>query len=122
MGCSGLERGSRLMTTSLHLAVVALVGCAPVLAQPVILSPPQHSTNVVGSTATFSVTATGTPPLQYQWRFGQNFASFGLLAGETNAALTLTNVKQSGRCDVIVANSEGSVTSVYARLTVRVAP
>src|SRR5262245_34088935 len=123
-GCSGSEqRGSRLMRTSLHLAAVALVGCTSVLAQPVILSPPQHSTNVVGSTANFSVVATGAPPLQYQWRFGANFAGFGPLFGETNASLLLTNVKLGGgHCDVIVYNSEGSVTSVYARLTVRLAP
>src|SRR5262245_17926196 len=100
------------MSTSLHLAVVALVGCASVLAQPVILSPPQHTTNVVGSTAVFKVVAAGAPPLHYQWRFGENFSSFGPLPGETNTTLILTNVMLGvGRCDVVVTNAEGSVTS-----------
>ena len=35
--------------------------------QPVITSQPQSVTNLAGTTATFFVTATGTPPLAYQW-------------------------------------------------------
>lgn len=35
---------------------------------PVITSQPVSRSNLVGTTATFSVTATGAPPLAYQWR------------------------------------------------------
>ena len=38
------------------------------LAQPVITTQPQDQTNVIGTTATFWVQATGTEPLAYQWQ------------------------------------------------------
>jgi hypothetical protein len=42
------------------------LGLAAVLAQPIITNQPQSQTNIVGATVTFSVGATGTPPLSYQ--------------------------------------------------------
>ncbi|HQL79764.1 MAG TPA: immunoglobulin domain-containing protein, partial [Verrucomicrobiota bacterium] len=87
----------------------------PVLEPPAIVSQPQSRTNVVGSTATFSVVASGTEPLAYQWCFnGTN------LAGQTTAALSLSNVQtaQAGSYTVVVTNAAGSVTSAAAVLTV----
>ena len=37
--------------------------------QPIITTQPQSQTNVAGTDATFSVAATGAPPLNYQWQF-----------------------------------------------------
>jgi subtilase family serine protease len=82
---------------------------------PVITSQPTNQTVVVGGTASFSVMASGTPPLNYQWNFnGTN------LAGATNATLTLTNVQlsQAGNYAVLVTNVYGSVTSSNAVLMV----
>ena len=82
---------------------------------PSITQQPVSQTNLVGSTVTFSVAATGTPPLAYQWqKDGVN------LSGQTNASLTLANVQPSaaGRYRVIVSNAAGSVTSAEATLTV----
>ena len=43
---------------------------------PVITTQPQPQTVIAGNSATFTVTATGTAPLAYQWRFkGTNIAS-----------------------------------------------
>jgi hypothetical protein len=70
--------------------------------------------------ATFSVVATGTMPLSYQWR--QNG---GDISGATSASYTTgpETVSQSGtRFDVVVANSAGSMTSNQASLTVNSAP
>jgi len=70
---------------------------------------------IAGSNPTATVIATGTDPLSYQWQFdGTN------IAGATSATLTLTNVSAAndGNYTVIVSNSEGSVTSNLATLSV----
>ena len=55
---------------------------------PFISAQPASQTVTVGSTVAFTVTAGGTPPLSYQWRFnGTN------LAGANSFTLTLTNVQ-----------------------------
>ena len=86
---------------------------------PVITSQPTNETVNVGGIAAFSVTATGTPPLAYQWNFnGTN------LVGATGSVLTLTNVQptNAGIYCVTVTNLYGSVTSSNAVLTVVILP
>jgi len=80
-----------------------------------------NSTNsaIAGSTATFTVLATGTAPLSYQWKFnGVN------IPGATSATLTLTNIAASnaGSYMVVVSNLEGSVPSNSVTLTVILPP
>jgi hypothetical protein len=82
---------------------------------PSITTQPTNQTVTVGGTATFSVTASGAPPLSYQWNFnGTN------LSGATNQTLTLTNVRpsQAGNYAVLVTNVSGSILSSNAMLTV----
>ena len=70
---------------------------------------------MVGGTASFSVTVTGTLPLSYQWNFnGTN------INGATNTTLTLTSVQfsQAGNYAVLVTNDYGSVLTSNAMLTV----
>ncbi len=84
-------------------------------AAPVISVQPQNQTAIGGSGVTLSVTASGTAPLRYQWRFqGLN------IAGATNSLLSLPEVKaeQAGEYNVAVFNSAGSVVSSNATLTV----
>src|SRR5580765_4050801 len=87
--------------------------------QPIITTQPQSQTNVAGTAATFSVAATGTPPLNYQWQFHSS-----TLANQTNTTLVLTNVQtaHAGSYTVVVTNSEGAVTSLVATLAVLVPP
>ena len=102
------------------VALAALSGLyVPVFAQPVIITQPKWQTNVVGSAATFSVEATGVPPLAYQWRF--NNAN---RAGATESTLIIPNVQSAnqGNYLVVVSNFDGSVTSAVARLYVLVPP
>src|SRR2546422_322056 len=101
---------------SLLAAGMFLVALEPGFGQPVITSQPQSVTNLAGSAATFFVTATGTPPLAYQWFFNSTIALFNA----TNADLILTNVQSlnAGGYLVVVTNAEGSVASVVATLTV----
>jgi hypothetical protein len=97
--------------------LVASINC---FGQPAITSQPQSLTNLAGTTATFSVTVTGTPPLAHQWLFNSTIA----LSGQTNAGLTLTNVQSlnAGDYSVIVTNVQGAVTSILASLTVIAPP
>jgi hypothetical protein len=104
-------------------AVAMLASFTQVFGQPIITQQPQNQTNLVGSTATFQVTATGTPPISYQWRSYANLTSFTNILGATNDSLVLTNVQPTQRrFGVVVFNAEGAVTSILARLTVLLPP
>ena len=82
---------------------------------PAMGGQPQSLTVRQGADATFTVTASGTEPLGYQWRF--NSAN---LAGATSSSYTRANAQTNhgGNYSVIVSNVAGSVTSVNALLTV----
>jgi glucose/arabinose dehydrogenase len=86
---------------------------------PVITQHPQNRIVPVGGTATFTVSATGTAPLSYQWK--KNGVN---ITGATSATYTITNVQLShaGTYTVTVSNSGGSVTSNPATLTVTTPP
>ncbi|MGA2867517.1 MAG: LamG-like jellyroll fold domain-containing protein, partial [Verrucomicrobiota bacterium] len=81
---------------------------------PVIVSQPQDQAVVLGTTATFSVTASGTPPLTYQWQLNSNN-----IPGATGSSLVLTHVQlgDAGAYAVVVSNSAGTATSANAVLT-----
>ena len=87
---------------------------------PSITTQPANQTVTAGQTATFSVVASGTAPLGYQWR--RNGAA---ISGATSASYTTpaTTTSDSGaQFAVVVSNSTGSVTSDAATLTVTSAP
>ncbi len=77
---------------------------------------PSNATAVLGLTALFSVTATGTQPISYQWqRDGVS------IPGATNPSYTFAGVSaadDSSRFRCVVSNLYGSDTSAYALLTV----
>ena len=100
-------------TASDHLPVM-MVFNAPAN-PPLITSAPQSQTAQLSSNATFTVSASGTPPPGYQWRFGGN-----AIAGATSTNLTLTNVlfAQAGSYSVVVTNAGGSATGGPVTLTV----
>jgi uncharacterized delta-60 repeat protein len=86
---------------------------------PAILTQPSSRTNNVGTEATFTVLAGGTPPLRYQWRKdGTN------ILDATNATLVLHAVDKAnkGYYSVIVSSPFGSVTSASAFLDVNLPP
>ena len=109
---------------ALTLGFAFLTGCAggfqgyrpvaPTVSQPASVTVP------LGQTATFSVTATGTGTLTYQWYkngapiTGANSSTYTTpptVAGDSGAVFT-----------VVVSNSAGSVTSGPATLTVQLPP
>src|SRR5438105_3988225 len=87
----------RRLTTLLKLAVIGAVLITSVsgFAQPIIIKQPQSQTNLAGTTATFSLEASGTQPLSYQWRSYSSSTAFTNILGETNTSLVLTNVQQT---------------------------
>ncbi|MDB6124071.1 MAG: Immunoglobulin I-set domain protein [Pedosphaera sp.] len=85
------------------------------LLAPAITTQPQGQTVEAGSNVTFSVTATGSNPLAYQWSFNGN-----PISSATLSSLTLTNVQSSnaGNYTVLVSNGAGNVPSATAQLIV----
>lgn len=99
---------NKLLTfLALHLGLVA------VMAQPFITCQPSNQTAIAGSTVTFTVCATGAPPLSYQWRSYANSTTFTNIPWGTEATLVLTNAQPtSRRFGVVVTDAGGlSVTS-----------
>ncbi len=86
---------------------------------PAITGQPSSQTVCQGIMASFSVTATGTGPLDYQWRKnGTNIVG----ATSSTYSLTSTIAGDAGNYDCVVTNACGTVTSNVAVLTVNVAP
>jgi glucose/arabinose dehydrogenase len=87
---------------------------------PSITQQPANQSVLVGQNATFTVGATGTAPLTYQWQ--RDGADIG---GATSSSFTLMSAQltDSGaafRC--VVSNAQGSATSNAATLTVSSVP
>jgi Immunoglobulin domain len=82
---------------------------------PSITTQPANQNVSAGQTATFTVVASGTAPLSYQWQKG------GVaISGATSASYTTpaTSASDSGsQFRVVVSNSAGSATSNSATLT-----
>lgn len=115
----------RFLSVLASLGLAALVACGgggggsapPPAVAPAITAQPTDRTVQVGATATFTVTATGTAPLTYQWKKGGT-----AITGATSASYTTpaTVIGDSGAAfTVTVTNSAGSVTSNAATLTVQ---
>ena len=88
---------------------------------PAIQTQPVSLTVAAGTKAVFSVTATGTASLVYQWMLGgiplTDSASF---SGTATGTLTVSNVQtaETGGYSVMVSNAGGSVVSVTAVLAI----
>jgi PKD repeat protein len=86
-----------------------------------ITSQPTAQSAVTGTTATFSVTASGTTAVTYQWRkAGANISGN---ASATTSTLSLTNVQAADAAsyDVAVTNVSGTILSNAVTLTVTTA-
>jgi hypothetical protein len=87
---------------------------------PSITVQPMTATVTAGQSAPFSVTATGTTPLYYQW-----CTNSGVIGGATASSYITpaTTTNDNGKeFKITVTNAYGAVTSGVATLTVHVAP
>jgi hypothetical protein len=101
-------------------AVLSSNALLTVIVAPAITNPPQSLTVTQGLDATFSVGASGSAPLGYQWIFNS-----GNIPGATASSYTRTNVQpaDAGPYSVVVSNPAGSATSSPpANLTVIAVP
>jgi Immunoglobulin domain len=106
----------------MSLTLLVLVAChddssaPPAAVAPTISAQPSDQTVTAGQSVTFTVTASGTAPLSFQWRRdGAEVA--GATAGSYSLNSTATS-DSGAKFSVIVSNSAGSITSSAAMLTV----
>src|SRR5438552_3986516 len=91
-----------------------------VLVAPTITTQPASQTVTAGQRAAFTVTATGTAPLSYQWQKNGTTIVGATAASYTTPATTIAD--NGDQFTVVVSNAAGSVTSNAAALTVNAAP
>src|SRR5437016_3759085 len=113
----------------LLVVLVAIVnsGCSGIVASTNSLAPvapsigtePTSQTVTAGQPASFSVTATGTAPLTYQWKKNNVAISGATSSAYTTAATTSSD--NGAQFTVVVSNAAGSATSSAAMLTVSAA-
>ena len=101
----------------------ALTGAGIVVdnSDPGITSQPASQTVVVGSSASFTVAATGASTLYYQWqRYSTNLLNGGNISGATSAMLTISNAQLADDTTyrVTVTDAKGSLDSQPVRLRV----
>ncbi|HXA44259.1 MAG TPA: immunoglobulin domain-containing protein [Candidatus Angelobacter sp.] len=89
------------------------VAALTILYPPAISNQPQDDLVYAYNPASFNVTATGTPPLSYQWTFGGSN-----VLNATDSTLSIASAQQSnlGQYQVIITNTYGSITSSIANL------
>ena len=83
---------------------------------PSITAQPASQTVTAGQTATFSVTASGTAPLSYQWQ--KNSANISGATAASYSTPATAAADNGAKFDVVVSNTAGSQTSTMATLTV----
>ena len=104
-----------VVITNLYGTVTSSDAALVVNTPPSITTQPVSQTVAPGANVTFSVTATGTAPLGYQWRLNQSD-----IAGATTSSYTRNNVQSAdvGNYSVTVNNSLGTAISADASLTI----
>jgi hypothetical protein len=91
----------------------------PIPVPPSISVQPMSVITTQGGLAAFSVTATGSEPLKYQWRLNGN-----IIPGATSSVLTISEVQpgNAGIYSATVNNLVGSVNSDSAQLSISSLP
>jgi hypothetical protein len=119
--CDGNSDGNlyRLNPATAQVSVAAsypsvLAGLAFVPIPTFLMAEPTNQIATNGATTSFSVTATGAAPLEFQWFFDSV-----AVRGGTDFVLSLTNAlaRNDGTYFVVVSNSLGPVTSSIVTLT-----
>lgn len=107
--------GYFVVVTNSFGAATSRIATLTVSEAPIITNQPVDITNNAYTTVCFSVGATGTAPLAYQWRFNGTNSVIGTTNPLILCGVTSNNI---GSYFVIVNNSVGSVTSRVATLNV----
>ncbi len=102
-------------TTANGCANLDKIDVAITATAPAITTQPASQSVNAGSSVTFSVAASGTAPLTYQWKLGGT-----AISGATSASYTIASAQSAnaGSYTVTVTNAAGSATSNAATLIV----
>lgn len=108
-----------VMVTNIAGPMMSQIASLTVMIPPSITKQPTNVTVAPAASASFSVTASGTAPLRYQW-----WHNTSPLSGQTSATLQLLNVQaeQAGDYSVVITNVAGAITSQVATLTLQTPP
>ncbi len=109
-----------VVITNLAGSITSQVATLTVNVRPVVTTHPKSQTNGIGANVSFTVAATGTAPLSYQWRRNSNnLANGGRFSGVTTTNLVITGAltNDAGFYQVTVSNAAGSTNSTNAVLT-----
>jgi hypothetical protein len=106
-----VSNGAGAVTSAAASLTVTAVG-------PAISTNPTSQAVTAGSSVSFSVTATGTPPFSYQWR--KNGTAIPSASGSTYT-IPSAQAGDAATYSVFVSNAAGSVLSSGATLTVSAA-
>ena len=112
--------GYRVIFANALGSATSAVATLTVLFPPAIENEPASQTVAVGATTNFSVLASGTEPLTYQWRKdGTNLSNGGNISGATTATLQVAGAGTNhiGGYGVLVSNPYGMATSAVATLS-----
>ena len=90
----------------------------PQATAPSITTQPQNQTVTAPASAMFSVVASGTSPLTYQWN--ENGKAIAGATGSSYTTAPTTSADNGAQFTVLVSNSAGDVTSAVATLSVTV--
>jgi hypothetical protein len=112
------------LTLPLLLLAISTAGCAGLVSQannsapmaPSITAEPVSRTATAGQTTFFTVAATGTAPLSYQW--SRNGTAISGATSSSYITPATTSADNGARFTVVVSNAAGSATSSAATLTV----
>jgi len=104
-----MKKGHR----SVVLLTLSLAASVCLQAQPTISRQPTNESVLLGAAASFSVTATGTGTIAYEWQLD------GTNSGDTGQTLGIPVVHHAdvGSYDVVVTDQSGSLTSDVVALT-----
>jgi hypothetical protein len=102
-------------------SAAALAGISVLVdnSDPAITVQPSDQRTILGGTASFNVTATGSSAVSYQWRrYGTNLVNGGNISGATSPTLTIVNAQAADATiyTVGVTNLAGGLLSAPARL------
>ena len=114
-------QGNALPTGTINPGTITV---SPFIA-PAVSTQPQSQSVTAGSTATFSAAATGNPTPTVQWQVSTNGGTtYAPISGATLTSYSFTAAQsQNGNLyEAVFTNSQGSVTTSAATLTVSPAP
>ena len=85
---------------------------------PTITTQPATQLSTTGMSITLTCEGTGRGLLMYNWEERKQGSRWGIVSGNSNTTLTITNIQKSSRFRCTVSNEAGSTTSHTAIITI----